>query len=43
MATWIISAKSHLKTGALLIFDEVMTGFRLGLAGAQGRFGIRRT
>jgi len=24
----------------LLIFDEVMTGFRLGLAGAQGRFGI---
>ena len=25
---------------ALLIFDEVMTGFRLGLAGAQGRFGI---
>lgn len=27
--------------GALLIFDEVMTGFRLGWAGAQGRFGIR--
>ena len=27
--------------GALLIFDEVMTGFRLGLAGAQGLFGIR--
>ena len=26
--------------GSLLIFDEVMTGFRLGLAGAQGRFGI---
>jgi glutamate-1-semialdehyde 2,1-aminomutase len=26
--------------GALLIFDEVMTGFRLGLAGAQGHFGI---
>jgi glutamate-1-semialdehyde 2,1-aminomutase len=25
---------------SLLIFDEVMTGFRLGLAGAQGRFGI---
>ena len=25
---------------ALLIFDEVMTGFRLGWAGAQGRFGI---
>ena len=25
---------------SLLIFDEVMTGFRLGLKGAQGRFGI---
>jgi len=28
------------ENGSLLIFDEVMTGFRLGLAGAQGRFGI---
>lgn len=27
--------------GALLIFDEVMTGFRLGLGGAQGRLGVR--
>ncbi len=27
--------------GALLIFDEVMTGFRVGLQGAQGRYGIR--
>jgi glutamate-1-semialdehyde 2,1-aminomutase len=27
--------------GALLIFDEVMTGFRLALGGAQERFGIR--
>ncbi|WP_210318375.1 aspartate aminotransferase family protein [Aureimonas endophytica] len=26
--------------GILLIFDEVITGFRLGLAGAQGVFGI---
>jgi glutamate-1-semialdehyde 2,1-aminomutase len=26
---------------ALLIFDEVMTGFRLGFGGAQERFGIR--
>jgi glutamate-1-semialdehyde 2,1-aminomutase len=26
--------------GALLIFDEVITGFRLGRGGAQGRFGI---
>jgi glutamate-1-semialdehyde 2,1-aminomutase len=27
--------------GAILIFDEVMTGFRVGLAGAQGLFGVR--
>ncbi len=27
--------------GAVLIFDEVMTGFRVGLTGAQGLFGIR--
>ncbi len=27
--------------GALLIFDEVMTGFRLAQGGAQERFGIR--
>jgi len=27
-------------TGALLIFDEVVTGFRLGLGGAQSHFGI---
>jgi glutamate-1-semialdehyde 2,1-aminomutase len=26
---------------SILIFDEVMTGFRVGLAGAQGRFGIK--
>jgi len=28
------------KHGAVLIFDEVMTGFRVGLRGAQGYFGI---
>lgn len=28
------------KQNALLIFDEVITGFRLGLSGAQGYFGI---
>jgi len=27
--------------GAVLVFDEVMTGFRVGPQGAQGRFGIR--
>jgi len=27
--------------GALLIFDEVMTGFRLSLGGAQGLYGIK--
>jgi glutamate-1-semialdehyde 2,1-aminomutase len=26
--------------GVLLVFDEVMTGFRVGLAGAQGRYGV---
>jgi len=30
-----------LRHDALLIFDEVMTGFRLALGGAQERFGIR--
>jgi glutamate-1-semialdehyde 2,1-aminomutase len=29
------------KHGALLIFDEVMTGFRVALGGAQERFGIK--
>ena len=29
------------KHGALLIFDEVVTGFRLGLGGAQGYFDVR--
>ncbi|MBV9539047.1 MAG: aminotransferase class III-fold pyridoxal phosphate-dependent enzyme [Acidisphaera sp.] len=27
-------------SGTVLIFDEVITGFRLGLGGAQGRFGV---
>lgn len=27
--------------GALLIFDEVITGFRVGLGGAQARFGVQ--
>lgn len=29
------------QSGALLIFDEVMTGFRLGIAGAQGHYKIK--
>ncbi len=28
-------------SGALLIFDEVMTGFRVALGGAQARYGVR--
>lgn len=33
--------KSTEKIGALLIFDEVMSGFRVALKGAQGHFGIK--
>ena len=29
------------QSGSVLIFDEVMTGFRVGLQGAQGKYGIR--
>lgn len=29
------------KYGALLIFDEVVTAFRIGLSGAQGYFGVK--
>ena len=29
------------KFGALFIFDEVVTGFRVGLGGAQGYFGVQ--
>ncbi len=29
------------KHGALLIFDEVMTGFRVGLGGAQGLYNVK--
>ena len=44
----VLPAKGFLETlrdectraGALLIFDEVMTGFRVALGGAQARFGI---
>ena len=28
-------------SGALLVFDELITGFRVGRGGAQGRFGVR--
>src|SRR5437667_8769883 len=28
------------RAGALLIFDEVITGFRVGWSGAQGRYGV---
>ncbi len=37
-----LNAVRHLcdEHGAVLIFDEVITGFRLGIAGAQGLFGV---
>jgi glutamate-1-semialdehyde 2,1-aminomutase len=42
-APGFLEALRHLtaKHGALLIFDEVMTGFRVALGGAQARYGIR--
>jgi glutamate-1-semialdehyde 2,1-aminomutase len=30
-----------MRRGALLIFDEIITGFRVSLGGAQGEFGIK--
>ena len=49
-ATWAASrprratsracARSRSKHGTLLIFDEVMTGFRVAYGGAQARYGI---
>ena len=38
---WRLCGELTARHGALLIFDEVMTGFRVALGGAQRRFGIR--
>lgn len=32
---------ASVRHGALLVFDEVITGFRMGLGGAQERYGVR--
>ena len=41
-ATWFLEGLRELCTreGAILIFDEVMTGFRLAPGGAQERYGV---
>ena len=39
-ASWRTCAGSRSEHGALLIFDEVMTGFRVALGGAQALYGI---
>lgn len=39
---WLAQLRGACDTaGALLIFDEVITGFRLGAGGAQGHYGVR--
>ena len=41
-AAWLEALSRVTKErGALLIFDEVMTGFRVGLGGAQARYDVR--
>ncbi len=38
---WLKSMKElTARHGALLVFDEVITGFRVGLSGAQGLYGV---
>ncbi len=40
-AEWLAVLREETrKAGALLVLDEIKTGFRLGLAGAAGRYGI---
>jgi glutamate-1-semialdehyde 2,1-aminomutase len=40
-AAFLAALREHCtRHGAVLIFDEVMTGFRVGLASAQGLYGI---
>ncbi len=39
-AFWPVSATSRDRLGALLIFDEVVTGFRLAYGGAQEHYGV---
>jgi glutamate-1-semialdehyde 2,1-aminomutase len=39
---FLASLREHCdRCGALLVFDEVITGFRVGWGGAQGRYGVR--
>ena len=40
-ATWPALREACDRTGALLILDEVITGFRVARGGAQERYGVR--
>jgi glutamate-1-semialdehyde 2,1-aminomutase len=42
-AFWRACASSATATGMLLIFDEIVTGFRLAYGGAQERYGVTPT
>ena len=41
-ASWSCCARAATRAGALLVLDEVITGFRVARGGAQELLGVRR-